>query len=95
MPSDQSVSAKAVLAAVLEIKREGTRPSLEHLEQVEPDLAEYLMESLTTVHQNLLALGGPARDRQRLYREIEALTLTCIVALWRGHHELWQQDQST
>jgi len=94
MPSDQTVTAKAVLAAVVEIRRHGTRPALEHLEQVEPDLAEYAMESLSEIHQKLRKLSSPVADSQRLYRDVESLVLVCIVALWRGHHDLWRQDIS-
>ena len=94
MPSDQTVTAKAVLAAVIEIRRHGTRPALEHLEQVEPDLSEYLMESLSEIHQKLRKLHSPAAQVQRLYRDVESLTLVCIVALRRGHHDLWRQDIS-
>ena len=92
MPSDQTVSAKAVLAAVLEIQRRGPTPALQHLEQVEPDLANYLMETLSVIHQRLTALNGPPKTTQRAFLEVQSLALVCITALQKSHYELWRQD---
>lgn len=94
MASDQQVSARSVLDAVMELRRRGARQALEELEQVEPDLASYLMESLSDVHRQLLALGGPAKASRRLYRDIQSLTLVCITALRKGHYELWRQSDA-
>ena len=93
MASDQQVSARAVLDAMMEIQRRGHRVR-EDLEQIEPDLARYLMESLSAVHGKLIDLSGPADETQRLYREIEAITLVCTTALRKGHYELWRQSES-
>ncbi len=94
MPSDQTVTSKVVLACVLEIQRLGTGPALEHLEQVEPDLANYLMETLGTIHQRLTTLNGPTRSTQRVYRQVEVLIVVCITALRRSHYELWCQNHT-
>lgn len=94
MPSDQQVSARAVLDAEMTLRHRGARRSLEELEQVEPDLTNYLLESLSVIHQKLLALGGPARASQRLFLEVQHLALVCITALRRGHYELWKQSDT-
>jgi hypothetical protein len=93
MPTDQQVSARAVLAALTELRRVGVRLTLRQLEQVEPDLTDHLLETLFYIHRNLLALGGPARQSQRLFRDIQSLTLVCIIALRRGHYELWRDSE--
>ena len=94
MATDQQVSARAVLDAVMELRRRGSRQALQELEQVEPDLASYLMESLSDVHQKLLALGGPAKASRRLYDDMQSLALVCIAALRKGHYELWRQSDA-
>ena len=90
MPSDQQVSTKAVMTAMLHVNRVGARRTLEELEQVEPDLAEYLMETLGQIHQRLFTIGATHAQSRRLSRDIEVMALVCITALRRGHLELWQ-----
>ncbi len=92
MASDQQVSARAVLDAVMELRRKGVTRVIEHLEQIEPDLTNYLLEDLTRIHQHLMALGASSRHTQRVYREVQSLALVSITALRKGHFELWRQD---
>ena len=94
MSSDQQVSSKAVMAAMLQVGRVGTRQTLEELEQIEPDLSEYLMETLGQLHQRLFTLGGTAAQTRRLTRDIEVMALVCITALRCGHLELWQHSEA-
>lgn len=91
--SDQQVSAKAVLDAVMSLRRRGATTVLEELEQVEPDLTNYLLESLSDLHRKLLALGGPAKASQRVFVQFQHLSLVCITALRRGHFELWRKNE--
>jgi len=76
-----SVSPRQVLAAVLELKRRGPDAVIRELEKLEPDLAEYFLESTSTFHHDLLKLGLPAEKSHVLYRQGEAITLVCILAL--------------
>jgi hypothetical protein len=92
MPSDQQVTSKMILQTLQELTRTGTTPALEHLEQVEPDLASYLMETLTTIYHQILGLGGSAKTSRRVYRQVQLLALVCIVALRKGHYELWRRQ---
>jgi hypothetical protein len=92
MISDQQVTSQIILQSLLELERQGATATLQRLVEVEPDLASYLMESLSSLHGNLLALGLPARKTQRLYRQVQSLTLVCILALRKGHHELWRNE---
>ena len=85
MTSPTPVSSSTVLRAVLEVQRRGNAAVLEELEGVEPKLGEFLMESLSMVHQHILSLGGPAKRSRCAYRQIESLTLVCILTL-RHHH---------
>ena len=92
--SDQQVSAQDVLAALMRLRRQGSGPVMEHLEKVEPDLAGYLMEELSLVHRDLLALGGPPKRTQRLQRRVEGLALACVTALREAHYRLWRQSDA-
>ena len=92
MPSDQQVSARHVLQSVMKLKRQGLNRAMEELEQLEPDLAGYLMEELSLVQQKLLELGAPARRTRWLVRRVESLTLVCVAALRRGHYDLWRRE---
>ena len=90
--SDGMVHPRTVLESVLRLQRDGTHAAMEHLEQTEPDLANYLFETLTTLYHELVALhGGPARTR-RVYRQVELMTLVCIQSLRQSHYELWSQQ---
>jgi hypothetical protein len=80
-----------ILQTLQELTRTGTTPVLEHLEQVEPDLASYLMETLTTIYHQILGLDGSAKKSRRIYRQVQSLALVCIIALRKGHYELWRQ----
>ena len=91
MPSDQQVTSKMILQTLQELTRTGTTPALEQLEQIEPDLASYLMETLTTIYHQILGLGGSAKKGKRVYRQIQMLAVVCIVALRKGHYELWRK----
>lgn len=95
MASDQQVSPRAVLRAVLraiaEVRRAGTRRVLEHLEQVEPDLASHLMEELSLVHRELARTAATAAEVRRVQRRVQSLLLVCITALRTAHHELWRE----
>jgi len=90
MPTDQQVTAKMILDAVLDLERRGPVQVLRQLEALEPELASYFLENLTLLHQRIMKLGGPIRQSQRLLREIQALTLICILALRNGHLEMWR-----
>ena len=92
MASDQQVSARAVLRAVMRIRRQGNGRTMAELEAIEPDLAGFVMEELSLVHRDLLALGGPAGRSRRLQRRVEALALACVTALREAHYQLWQAD---
>ena len=90
--SDGIVRARTVLDCVLQLQRQGTHSAMQRLEQTEPDLANYLFETLSAIHQSLLELHAPAARTRRAYRQIELMSLVCIEALRRSHAELWQDD---
>jgi hypothetical protein len=81
MPSNPPVSSRLILQTVIELKRRGTTTALEYLEQVEPDLADYVMESLTDIHYHILAMGATAKQSRRIYRRVEMLVLVSIAVL--------------
>ena len=92
MSSDQQVTAKIVVQALLEFERRGVTATLQNLEGVEPDLSEFVLERMTDIHHEILALGGPPKASRRAYRRVQTLVLVTIAALRRSHFELWRQD---
>jgi hypothetical protein len=90
--SDGMVRPRTVLDCVLQLQRHGTTPAMLRLEPTEPDLAEYLLESLSSIHHDLQRLHGPPGRTRRLYRQISVLILVCIESLRQSHYELWQQQ---
>ena len=94
MASDQQVTAKIVLQTLAEFQRRGSTDAMHTLEAVEPDLTEHVLEQLTCIHQEILALGGPPKKSQRAYRSVQTLVLVAVAALRRGHYETWRQTSS-
>ena len=94
MPSDQAVTAKIILQTLAEYERRGATHAMQTLEDVEPDLTEHTLEALTSIHQEILNLGGPPKKSQRVYRRVQALVLVAVAALRRGHYETWRQANS-
>ena len=92
MASDRLVHARMVLQAQLELKRRGTDSAMLQFEQLEPDLAEYVMESLSLVHQRLAELGGPPKRTRRLYLQVQQLVLVSIGSLRKAHLVLWENQ---
>ena len=94
MASDQQVSATLILRSLNELNRRGVRRILAELEQVEPALAEHLMEGLSDINRGMLTAGLSPREQRRLYRQVQQLVLVCIMALRKGHYELWKTQDA-
>jgi hypothetical protein len=90
--SDGIVRARTVLDCVLHLQHHGTTLAMQQLEQTEPELANYLLETLTTIYHSLGKLHASAAKTRKVYRQLEVMTLVCIEALRRSHAELWQQQ---
>jgi hypothetical protein len=91
MPTDQLVTTSHVLKAVMEVDRRGATKVMSELEKLEPDLAEYVLESLTRFHHRLTGLGLSGRDARRAYRRAEKSVLVSLMALRNAHRELWDK----
>jgi hypothetical protein len=81
-----------VLQSLTRTKRQGLQTAMAELEKLEPDLAGYLMEELSLLHQKLFELGAPAARTRWLVRRTESLTLVCIGALRLAHTDLWRRE---
>jgi hypothetical protein len=81
-----------VLKSVMEHERRGATPVLSELEKLEPDLCEYLLESLTRLYHQLTDLGLSGRDARKAYRRAEKTAVVCIMALRQAHFDLWRRD---
>lgn len=92
MASDQTVTAKDVLAAVMELRRRAGEIVLHQLEQEEPDLTEFVLEELSAVHQELARTGATAKQLRRTTRRVEAMVVTAVLALRHAHLRLWQAE---
>jgi hypothetical protein len=67
---------------------------MRQLEATEPELAEYLFESLSAIYQKLLELNGPFRKTRRVYLQVQTMALVSIQALRHSHFELWRQTEA-
>jgi hypothetical protein len=92
MASDQQVTARIIMQALLEFERRGSTDALKNLEAMEPDLTEFLLERLTDIHHDIQGLGGSPRSSRRVYRNVQTLVLVAVEALRRSHFELWRDN---
>ncbi|CAN5621337.1 hypothetical protein BH10PLA1_BH10PLA1_17200 [soil metagenome] len=92
MASDQTVTARHVLAAVLELQRRGSDAVVKEMEKLEPDLVEHLLENTCQIHHRLMKLGLPGKQARKIYRQAESITLVCVIALRRAHYDLWNSN---
>lgn len=90
--SDQIVQPRTVLETVLKLQTGNTQPVLLHLEQTEPDLTNYLLETLTAIHHNLISLHASSARTRKVYRQIEIMALVCILSLQQSYSEFLQAD---
>ena len=89
MASDRIVTAQHVLKAVMELERRGANRLLPEWERLEPDLTEYILESLTTLNHKLVGAGLSGAQALKLYRRAETTVLVSIMALQRAQRDLW------
>jgi hypothetical protein len=89
MPSDQTVTARDVLRALADVRRRGTRSALAEFEQLEPDLAEFLIEEVTAIHHDVAATGARARRLRALTERVETLVIVLVQSLRQAHLRLW------
>lgn len=89
MAPDRMVTAGHVLKSVMEVERRGSRRILSEWEAREPDLTEYMLESLTALHHKLVGAGLSHAQARRLYRKAETILLVSIMALRRAQREAW------
>ena len=92
MASDQVVTARDVLDALLRVQRTGPDPLLRELEQCEPDLGEYLMEQTTRLHHAIVDLGTKPSRTRRISRQIEQMALVLVFALRNAQLRLWREQ---
>jgi hypothetical protein len=76
-----TITARAILAALAEIKRRGRWPLFQQLEAQEPELTEHVLEELSLVHQTLMASGASPRVTRRLQRQVQCLVLVTVLAV--------------
>jgi hypothetical protein len=91
LASDQTVTAKHVLQAQLELQRLGTSKAMAVLEATEPDLTEYLLETTTNLYHQVLDTGASAKQARRIHENTLTLVLVCVNALQKAHADLWQE----
>ena len=95
MATDQQVTARTVLEAQLELERRGAATLMQHLEKTEPELANFVLETLSLIYTKLSNLGGPPRKTKRAFRSVQTLLLVSIESLRRAHLELWEKQMGS
>ena len=76
-----TVTARDVLQALSEVRRRGHWPLFQQLEQLEPDLAEFVLEEISAIHHTLLKSGARPRVVRRLQRQVQSLILVSLRAI--------------
>lgn len=90
--SDQIVSTRDVLRALLRVRREGASRLMNELEQREADLCEFVLEELTALHGLLVVAGVPPAQERRIFRRMESGALVLVLALQNASHRLCEQS---
>ena len=94
-PSDQLVDAKSILDAITALKRRGNNAVLQELESIEQELASFIMEEQSLIHQTLLKTGARTKLIRRLMQQIEAMALVSILAMRGAQLRLWHDPDET
>lgn len=90
MPSsDKIVTAKAILQAQLELQRLGINKAMERLESTEPELAEVVIETTSTLYHQILRTGATSKQARRIHNLTLTLVLTSLGALRQAYAALW------
>jgi hypothetical protein len=92
MASDRLVTSQHVLKAVMEYDRRGATAVLSELETLEPDLVEYLLETLSRIFHGLSRTTLSDKQARAVYRQARKTAVVCIMALRQAHHDLWDKD---
>jgi hypothetical protein len=92
LASDQVVTTKDVLDALMKVRRQGNDRLLRELEAREPDLAEFLLEETSAVHQMVLELGAKPRQSRRIFLRVETMALVLVTAISNATLRLWRED---
>ena len=93
MPSDKLITSQMILDAVLQLQREGSSPTLSHLESTEPELLNYICESLGQLHGELDRISSSGRRAQKLFCQIELIVLVALLAQRRGYQQLFNLSE--
>jgi hypothetical protein len=88
MATDQHVTARMVLEAQFELERRGAAALMRHLEKIEPELANFVLD----VYTKLSNLGGPPQKTRKAFRQVQTLLIVSIESLRRAHLELWEKQ---
>jgi hypothetical protein len=92
MPTDQHVTSRMVLEAQLELERRGADAFMRHLEKTEPELANFVLESLSLIYQKMSNLGGAPQKTRKAFGHVQTLLIVSIESLRRAHLELWEKQ---
>jgi len=92
MASDQQVGSQIILKTLMEVRRVTAWRLIEQLERVEPDLTEFILESLSAYNQRLMELGAPHKQTRRLYHDVQNMLVVCVTALRNAHFQLWREQ---
>ena len=92
MSTDQIVQTTDVRDALDLLQRHGRGRVLQQLVEIEPDLAEHVLEELCRLDRGLLKADLDAKQARQLYEQSEALVLVSLLALRRGLVRLWHDQ---
>ncbi|HEY8668169.1 MAG TPA: hypothetical protein VIL86_16090 [Tepidisphaeraceae bacterium] len=93
MPSDAIVTADDLTQARAQIRREGTAQIMDCLQQIEPELYEFVLNASHCVAGRLALFSVPQRPVRETADDLLETVLTCLLAMRQSHARLWEQDE--
>ena len=78
-------SARRILRAIQQVRRQGVWRLTESLVHQDPDLMEYLMEEFSDIYRKILNLGGPAKLSHTVQQQIQAMAVVIVLAMHSDH----------
>lgn len=93
MPSDAIVTADDLTQARAQLRREGTAKVMDCVQQIEPELYEFVLRASHCVAGRLAMFSVPQRPVRDTADDLLETVLVCMLAMRQSHARLWEQDE--
>ncbi len=94
MKNDAMLVEPEMIAAVrAEVAHADVYSLLASFGKREPELAEHISQSLSTIAEKIALAGAPGHTVRDAHQASLAVILTCLEAYRRAHFELWKETE--